>query len=432
MNVRRIGVGAVIVIASAAVSLTMVLAWPGAAKSAVSAAPGPAPAATPTPPPTTPPPSTPPPTPPPTRSPTPSPTPSPPPTTGPSPQPRPTGTGTPPPVPTRTPPPAPGSGTPPPGPTSPVTMTIHTVPPLPGIAFLFDGNPLVTNRAGVASVTQRGDDGLHSLGVVPFTLPSGRRRYVFSRWTGGGDPAQAGRITLSAPLMRRSSTLIAGFTILCPVTLRFVTQDGEAISPSGVSLVTLRSSTGTQVSFSPRGTAWLACRQPVDNGGGLRLVAVSDAVHGIVISGANAAKTGQSIQPGAAASPDLVAYFYNLTITAHDAIFGSATGDVALVTMPDHSVRHVPLGPAHGVTLDDMPQGSYRVSVAAGHAIVFGEDVSLSRTATVDVTVISVTDVALAGGPMVIGVLCFLLLSPRRRTWLRSALRYRRKEVSSG
>src|SRR5215469_9756841 len=145
----------------------------------------------------------------------------------------------------------------------------------------------------------------------------------------------------------------------------------------------------------------------------------------------NAAKTGQSIQPGAAASPDLVAYFYNLTISAHDAIFGSATGDVALVTLPDHSVRHVPLGLARSVTLDDVPEGSYRVSVAAGHAIVLGAEVSLSRTATVDLTVISVADAAVTGGPVVIGVLCFLLLSPKRRAWLRNALRYRRKEVSS-
>jgi hypothetical protein len=310
-------------------------------------------------------------------------------------------------------------------------MTIHTVPPLPRIAFLFDGSPLVTNKAGVASVTQRRDSGLHSLGVVPFTLPSGHRRYVFSHWRGEGDTAQAGRITLSGPLMRQSSTLIAGFTVLCPVTPRFVTQDGEAISPSGISQVTLRSSTGTQVSFSPRGTTWLACRQPVDSGGGLRLVAVSDLVHGIVISGANAAKTGQSIQPEAAASPDLVAYFYDLTISAHDAIFGNATGDVALVTLPDHSVRHVPLGPAHRATLDDVPLGSYRVSVATGHAIVFGGDVSLSRTATADLTVISVADVAVTGGPVVIGVLGFLLLSTKRRTWLRNALRYRRKEASS-
>jgi len=231
--------------------------------------------------------------------------------------------------------------------------------------------------------------------------------------------------------MRHSSTLIAGFTVLCPVTLRFVTQDGAAVSPSGISQVTLRSSTGTQVSFSPRGTTWLACTQPVGSGGGLRLAAVSDVVHGIVISGANAAKTGQSIQPGITASPDLVAYFHDLTITAHDAIFGDATGDVALVTLPDHSVRRVPLGPAHSVTLDDMPQGSYSVSVATGHAIVFGEDVSLSRTATVDLTVISAADIAVTGGPVVTGVLCFLLLSRKRRTWLWNALRYRRKEVTS-
>jgi hypothetical protein len=54
----------------------------------------------------------------------------------------------------------------------------------------------------------------------------------FSRWKGESDAAQAGRITLSGPLMRRNSTLIAGFTVLCPVTLRFATQDGEAVSPT--------------------------------------------------------------------------------------------------------------------------------------------------------------------------------------------------------
>jgi len=67
-------------IAPAAVSLTVVLGWPSAAKSAVSAAPGPAPASTPTSPPST-----------------------------------------------------------PPVPTSPVTMTVRTVPALPGIALLFEG-----------------------------------------------------------------------------------------------------------------------------------------------------------------------------------------------------------------------------------------------------------------------------------------------------
>jgi hypothetical protein len=32
---------------------------------------------------------------------------------------------------------------------------------------------------------------------------------------------------------------------------------------------------------------------------------------------------------------------------------------------------------------------------------------------------------------VLIGVLCFLLLSRKRRTWLWNALRYRRREVSS-
>jgi hypothetical protein len=303
---------------------------------------------------------------------------------------------------------------------------------MPGITLMFDGAPLVTNAAGQASVTQQHNFGLHSLALVLPTIAAGSRRFTFSRWTGERDPAQAFRPSLSALPMRRSYTLAAGFTVLCPVTPRFVTEGGTAVSPSRVEAVALRSSTGQQVALSPHGTTWLACVQPVDSGGVLRRLAVTYAVQSIMISGTNVAKTGlQRIQPGQAARPDLVTYFHSLTITAHDAIFGGATGAVALVTLPDHSVRHVPLGPLHTVTLDNLPQGYYRVSLAAGHAIVSAQGFSLSRTSTVDLTVVSLADLALIGGAIAAAFVCLPLLRRERRTWLRHALRYRRKEVSS-
>jgi hypothetical protein len=154
-------------------------------------------------------------------------------------------------------------------------------------------------------------------------------------------------------------------------------------------------------------------------------------VQAFTVSGADAAENGQSIRPGSAVSPDLVGNFQDLTITAHDAIFGTATGDVALVTMPDHSVWRVPLGPQHTVRLDDMPQGYFRASVAAGHAIVFAKGFTLTRTTSIDLTVLSAADLALIGGTLALVLAGLVLVSPRRRTWLRNALRYRRKEVSS-
>jgi hypothetical protein len=297
---------------------------------------------------------------------------------------------------------------------------------------MFDGAPLVTNAAGQASVTEQHNFGLHRLTLVLPTIAAGDRRYSFSHWTGERNPAQASRPSLSGLPMRRSYTLAAGYTVLCPVTPRFVTEGGTAVSPSRVRAVALRSSTGQQVALSPHGTTWLACVQPVDSSGVLARLAVTYAVQSIMISGTNVAKTGlQRLEPGRAAHPDLVTYFHSLTITAHDAISGGATGAVALVTMPDHSVRHVPLGPLHTVTLDNLPQGYYRVSLAAGHAIVSAQGFSLSRSTTVDLTVVSLADLALIGGAIVVAFLCLPLLRRERRAWLRQALRYRRKEVSS-
>ena len=231
--------------------------------------------------------------------------------------------------------------------------------------------------------------------------------------------------------MRRNYTLEAGFRALCPVTPRFVTQTGTVVSSRRVSLVTLRSSTGQRTTLNPDGTTWLTCVRPVDSDSVLLGRAVTYAVQSIMISGANVAKTGlQRLQPGRP-EPELVTYFYNLTVTAHDAIFGNATGSVALVTLPDHSVRHVPLGSLHTVTLDNLPQGSYRVTLAGGHAIVSAEGVSLSRTTTVNLTVVSMADLALMGGAIALAFLCLPLLSRERRHWLRNAFRHYRKEVSS-
>jgi hypothetical protein len=401
----RIATGMVILTTSAAVSLSVVLARPSLAGSAL---PTPTPTSTPT------------------SQPTPPPAPKPTPKPHPHPHPKPAPTHR-----RRPAPPLPARPHPHRSPW-PVTITVRTIPPLPGITVLFDGTPLVTNAAGQASVTEQHNFGLHQLALVQATIAAGGRRYSFSRWTGERDPAQAFRPSLTGLPMRRSYTLAAGYTVLCPVTPRFVTEGGTVVSPSRVRAVALHSSTGQQVALRPHGTTWLACVQPVDSNGVLRRLAVTYAVQSIMISGTNVAKTGlQRLHPGQAAHPDLVTYFHSLTITAHDAISGSATGAVALVTMPDHSVRHVPLGLLHTVTLDNLPQGYYRVSLAAGHAIVSAQGFSLSRSTTVDLTVVSLGDLALIGSAIVVAFLCLPLLSRQRRTWLRQVLRCRDKEVSS-
>jgi hypothetical protein len=430
--------------ASAAARATGTLTLTGASAAIPAATPPPGSSPTlastpaPTPPPTPPP--TPAPTPPPTPAPTPRPTPAPTPRPTPTPAPRPTPTPKPPPG--KTPTPAPRPTVPLPRQTAvyhphrrpwPITITIRTVPPLAGVAVTFDGAPLTTNAAGETSVTEQHNFGLHTLALLHATITTRDRRYSFARWTGQRDPTQALHPGLMGLPMRTSYTVTAGFTTLCPVAPRFTTQAGAAIDPRQVSRVVLRSSAGNQVTLGATGPTWLACAQPVDQDSRLTNEAVTYAVQSVVISGTNVARAGlQRLQPSQTAHPVLVTYFYNLTITARDGLSGAATGAVALVTMPNHSVRQVPLGPFHIATLANLPQGHYQVNIRAGHAIVFAESLQLSRTTTVDLTVVSVIDLAAVAGAVAIVICCLPLLSRARRKWLRNAFQFRSKEMSSG
>ncbi len=303
---------------------------------------------------------------------------------------------------------------------------------MPGVVFNFDGMRLVTNAAGEASVTEQHNFGLHTLSLVKPAFATRSRQYHFSRWTGQRDPRQALRPDLTGLPLRTSYTVTAGLTVLCPVTPRFVTQGGVTLDPRRISRVVLRSSSGGLTTLRPTGTTWLTCVQPVDKDSALSLRSVTYAVEAVDFSGTNIAKVGAiRFRPVQAAHPVLTTYFYDLTITAKDAIFGSATGAVALVTMPDHSIRQVPLGPFHIATLTNLPQGYYQVRIRAGRGVVQVQDLHLSRTTTVDLTVVSVTDLVLVGGTVTAAIFCLPLLSRERRKWLRNALRYRSREMSS-
>src|SRR5260370_24405783 len=148
MNDRRMATWVAILTTSAAVSLSMVLAGPSLAVSAL-----PTPTLTSAP----------------TSEPTPPPAPKPHPKPAPRPTPRPTSA----PAPT---PPLPARPRPHRSPW-PVTITVRTVPPMAGISLMFDGVPLVTNPARRASVTEQHNFGLHSLSLGLPTIAAGDRRH---------------------------------------------------------------------------------------------------------------------------------------------------------------------------------------------------------------------------------------------------------------
>jgi hypothetical protein len=314
----------------------------------------------------------------------------------------------------------------------PITITIRTVPALPGVRLTFDGTVLTTGRRGVAAVTERHNFSLHTLRLRKTRIVFKGRRYTFVRWAGQRDPNQAFSPTVRDLPMRANYTVTASFNVRCPVRPLFTDQLGRALDPGGIALVSVRSNTGQSATLSPTGTTWLPCAEAIYRGSTMSSQPVRYSVQDVMISGTNVVHAGvERFWPIRTPDPAVIGYFHNLTIAAHDALFSSGTGSVALVTLPDHSVRRVPLGPGHAVTLHNLPQGRYQVAVKAGSAIISGQSLRLSKNQIVNFTAVTMLDLASLGGTVLLVAAGLPLLSGSRRKRIFGFLQRFRREAAS-
>ena len=317
----------------------------------------------------------------------------------------------------------------------PITITIRTVPPLPGVRFVFDGTPTVTGAQGSTSVTEQHNFSAHTLTLANTQLSASGRKYSFVRWAGQRDPDQAFRPTVRGLPMRANYTVTASFAIMCPVSPRLAQQDGAALAAIRVTQITLRNNLGQPTTLRPSGTTWLPCSWPVYRDSLLSSTDLQYSVQSMLVSGTNTVHIGvERFKPSRTPSPRLTGYFYSLTMTAHDAIFGSAVGSYALLTMPDHTVLRVSLGTRHVATLSNLPQGNYQVEIKAHGANVPAQTLRLSKDQTANLAAVSRGDIAVVGAALLAGLAGIPLLSRTRRrrifAFLRHPARSRRRAAA--
>jgi len=317
-------------------------------------------------------------------------------------------------------------------PSFPVTITVRTVPALAGVRFTFDGKVMTTGGGGEASRTEQHNFSRHTLRLVDIRISKGDRQYRFVRWAGQRDPNQAFRPTVRGLPMRANYTVTAAFAVRCPVSPRLFYQHGGSINPKQISLVTIRSDTGLAAKLNPAGSTWLTCQTPIYRGSTIISHALKYSVQSVETSGTNVVHAGHDqFWPLNNASPAIVGYFYDLRITAHDALFGHLTGREAIVTLPNGLVRRAPFGADHTAILPNLPQGYYQVKVKAGASIVSAQSIRLSRDETVNLTAVSAVDLAAIGGTLAVAVAGLPLLSRARRRRVMGRLRRLRKEAVS-
>ena len=317
----------------------------------------------------------------------------------------------------------------------PITITVRTVPALPGVRFVFDGSPIVTGPEGSTSVTEQHNFSAHTLTLADTKLSASGRKYTFVRWAGQRDPDQAFRPTVQGLPMRADYTVTASFAVMCPVSPRLAQQDGTALAANRVAQITLRNNLGQPARLRPSGTTWLPCSWPVYRDSLLSSTDLQYSVQSMLVSGSNTVHVGvERFKPSRTPNPRLTGYFYALTITAHDAIFGGAVGSYALLTMPDRTVRRIPLGPGHVATVSNLPQGNYQVQIKARGASVSAQTFRLSKDQTANLAAVTRGDIAVVGGALLAGLVGIPLLSRTRRrrifAFLRHPARSRRRAAA--
>ncbi|MFI1657249.1 hypothetical protein ACH4ZU_20415 [Streptomyces sp. NPDC020472] len=300
----------------------------------------------------------------------------------------------------------------------PVTVTFRTVPAVPGVRLVFAGAALVTGADGTASYTGARTSAPQSLRLLDTSVDTPDARYRFTRWAGQRDPDQTFRPRVDGLPLRADYTVTAGFTVQYPVTVSFTDQHGAPLDRSLVSSVKVRGSDTRVTDLSVTGTTWLDGVQPVFRDSLLTPVPVDYTLRSLVYDGAEVADAGrQGFRPGTDRHLTFTGNFHDLTVTAHDALFGSATGDEATVTGPGAKVRAVALGPDHTAVLAHLPRGRYTVEVKASGGSTSPREIQLSQNVTADVTVVSRADVLVLGGAalLLIGLPVAVRLGLRRR-----------------
>ncbi|MFF4501709.1 hypothetical protein [Streptomyces sp. NPDC001401] len=295
-----------------------------------------------------------------------------------------------------------------------VTITVRTTPRLAGVPFTFDGQTAVTGADGSVYFTGAHDFAKHALAVDDHGLASAGRQFTFSRWAGQRDPDQAFRRTVQGLPLRRDYTVTAAFTARFRVTVRCSDQGGRAVPRGRVPYVTVRSDTGHTQRLPVGQPVWLDGLLPVYRKSVLTSRKVGYALLSADAYGTNTVDAGrQRFEPASDQEVVFTTPFHDLTVSARDAVFGSAAGRAARVTLPDGSVREVPFGTDRAATLRDLPHGQYEVEVTGGQGLRAVQQVRLSRTQSMQVRVVSRDDLALAAGA--VGVLAAGLLLVGRR-----------------
>jgi len=273
------------------------------------------------------------------------------------------------------------------------TVQVQVVPALAGVSFVLDGTTHVTGPGGTAVVDDTNLNGAAEQLKVPAQQLTADSRVSLDRVA--NDPNHG-------PFTRK---LVAELDEDRAVTIAVMTPEKQNLPLSAVTSITLTDSLGGTTRYTAVDLAkpiWLSASRPALASAGANGRLVTYAFKSVMMHGANVVNSGQQrFTPNKQLIWQVPVILHSLTVEANDLLAGAPAGKTAQLTYPDKTVRVIPLGPEHKVTLNDLPRGTYQLKVGGG-LIALSSTVRLSRDQTA-------TEVVITGGDA--GELALMLFS---------------------
>ncbi len=275
---------------------------------------------------------------------------------------------------------------------APRTVQVQAVPAVAGVTFTIDGVTGTTGPGGTAMITDpqlNGAAGRLTMAPNQIVSPTGDVRVSLDRVA--NDPNH-GAFTRKVVAELDEDRLVT-MSILAPPNP--TNPKGSVLPLSEVSSATLTDSLGGTLNYTGAELAkpiWLPASRPALVSAGANGRLVTYAFKSVVIHGANVVNSGQRrFVPYQDQAWQVPVILHSLTIEANDLLAGAPAGKTAQLTYPDKTVKVIPLGPEHRVTLYNLPRGTYKLKVGGG-LIALSSTVRLSRDQTATEVVITKGD----------------------------------------
>jgi hypothetical protein len=214
----------------------------------------------------------------------------------------------------------------------------------------------------------------------------------------------------------RVTRLVAGFTEVCLVRWSFVDTQGDPVPGGVVESVVLKDDSGGRYQKPGDGAHWLPARQAVrDNANRVTARPLDYSVEGVLVNGANAVfRSQQRFRPAPNATWPISLRFYQMQISAHDAVFGFPAGSALQLRSPDGQVERLGLDERSRAVSGRLARGDYQLKVQ-GPGISWWVPVSLSRDQEVELVFLSWLDLSVAALLAVLVLVGLPLLGGRLR-----------------